>query len=170
MKFKKGDVPWNKGLTKNTDPRVKKASEKLMGNTCSKGRTLTEVHKKRVGDAMRGREITWGDKISKTLIGAYVGENSSQWKGGITIFNHKIRGLPEYRQWVKDVFRRDSWICQKCGQKGGNLNAHHIICIAEIILENKLKSIKDALNCKQLWRIDNGLTLCKECHKLERKK
>lgn len=33
-KSMKGHIPWNKGLTKETDSRVKRASEKLMGHEC----------------------------------------------------------------------------------------------------------------------------------------
>ena len=35
-----------------------------------------------------------------------------------------------------------------------------------IIKENKLTNSGDALKCKELWDIDNGITLCKNCHKL----
>ena len=40
----------------------------------------------------------------------------------------------------------------KCGQKGGELNIHHIYNYSD----NKIKSID----------IDNGVTLCKNCHNL----
>ncbi len=46
--FPKGQVPWNRGLTKETDERVQKISEKLKGrNTWSRGRHLSEetLHK-----------------------------------------------------------------------------------------------------------------------------
>lgn len=65
------------------------------------------------------------------------------------------RGTPEYQEWRRGVFQRDEYTCQKCGQIGGNLNAHHI------------KKFKDFP--KQRYDIDNGLTLCIDCHKEEHK-
>jgi len=66
------------------------------------------------------------------------------------------RNSPQYKQWRTNVYERDSYTCQVCKQVGGNLNAHHI------------KSYK---NYPKL-RIDanNGVTLCKECHKRVHKK
>lgn len=61
------------------------------------------------------------------------------------------RNTPEYRQWRKAVFERDNYTCQRCGVKGGSLEAHH-----------KIPWIKD----KELrFDVDNGLTLCVDCHK-----
>ncbi len=79
------------------------------------------------------------------------GEKHYLWKGGITPENNKIRASLEYTIWRRSVFERDNWTCQKCKQKGGNLNADHI---------------KSFLNYPELrFNIDNGRTLCIECHK-----
>lgn len=61
------------------------------------------------------------------------------------------RNYPEYSTWRNNVFQRDEYTCQSCGQVGGELNAHHI---------------KEYKKHKEL-RLDlnNGTTLCKECHK-----
>lgn len=80
------------------------------------------------------------------------GENHWNWKGGITPKNQKERNSKKYSKWRKNVFIRDRYICQKCGQQGGNLNAHHI----------KPWSKYPDLR----FSIDNGITLCKNCHKL----
>lgn len=73
------------------------------------------------------------------------------WKGGITPINSAIRHSIEYRLWRESVFARDNWRCKKCKKRGGELEAHHIKGFAE---------------CKELrFAIDNGMTLCKDCHK-----
>jgi len=59
----------------------------------------------------------------------------------------------DYKDWRTKVYERDNYVCQKCGQKGGKLNAHHIKPYAEFP-DLRLD-------------IDNGLTLCEECHKKE---
>ena len=65
------------------------------------------------------------------------------------------------------VFKRDNFTCKKCGDNsGGNLEAHHIKSFAVICHENNINLVKEAKKCKELWNLNNGLTLCKECHKL----
>lgn len=63
----------------------------------------------------------------------------------------KKRKYQEYYEWVKNVFERDNYTCQRCGQFGGKLNAHHIYNYAEY------KELRTD--------VSNGITLCKECHK-----
>lgn len=57
----------------------------------------------------------------------------------------------EYRLWREAVFARDNWICQKCKQRGGKLHPHHIRSFS---LFSELR-----------FAIDNGITLCVNCHR-----
>ena len=66
------------------------------------------------------------------------------------------RFTPEYKQWRSSVFERDNYTCRKCGSRGGKLNAHHIKPYA------KHKELR--------FDIDNGITLCKKCHRLQHKR
>lgn len=61
------------------------------------------------------------------------------------------RNAPEYKEWREQVFTRDDFKCQRCGQKGGKLNAHHI---KQYALYPDLR-----------FDPDNGITLCEVCHK-----
>lgn len=80
------------------------------------------------------------------------GDKNAHWKGGITKEQQKFRNSIEFALWREAVFARDSWICQGCGKRGGRLNAHHI------------KAAKQSPELR--LAIDNGLTLCLECHRL----
>ena len=66
------------------------------------------------------------------------------------------RYCKEYTNWRKRVFDRDNYTCQKCGQIGGTLNAHHI------------KHYKDYHKLR--YELSNGITLCEKCHKELHKK
>ena len=65
--------------------------------------------------------------------------------------NQDDRFTKEYKLWREAVYQRDNFTCQACGQKGGELNAHHIKAYA---LYPDLRT-----------SIENGVTLCKDCHK-----
>lgn len=63
----------------------------------------------------------------------------------------------EYKRWRFDVFARDKFACQECGDKrGGNLVAHHIKPFAEY---PELR-----------FEVSNGVTLCRKCHKATHQK
>lgn len=78
------------------------------------------------------------------------GENHPNWKGGITTEAQSLRKSPQYENWRTSVYEKDDYTCQCCGTRGGRLTAHHIHDYATY--EN------ERLN------IDNGITLCFNCH------
>lgn len=85
------------------------------------------------------------------------GKDNPNFKDGKTAERRGIRFSAEYARWRYDVFSRDKFTCQKCGDnKGGNLQAHHI------------KSFADFPELR--LEISNGLTLCEICHKTEHAK
>lgn len=93
------------------------------------------------------------------------GEQSPAWKGGLTNLRMLIRGCFNYRQWRADIFTRDNYTCQLCGTHQGELNVdHYPKGFAQIIHDNSISSLEAALRCEELWNINNGRTLCIECH------
>jgi len=98
------------------------------------------------------------------------GKNSYLWKGGITPIIKQIRNSNKYKQWRQDIFIRDDFTCQKCGQVGGELEAHHIKSFSKLIQEVKkylplLSLYEGAMIYTPLWNLKNGITLCKKCHR-----
>lgn len=65
----------------------------------------------------------------------------------------------ENKKWVKDIKNRDNWGCKKCGSKE-KLEAHHIIPFSFLVKECKLLK-----NFIPLYDLDNGVLLCRNCHK-----
>lgn len=97
---------------------------------------------------MKGRKLS--EETRRKQAESRKGEKSNFWKGGITPEIVKIRTGIEMRLWREAVFARDNWTCQECNATG-YLNAHHIKQFA------KFPELRFA--------IDNGITLCVECHK-----
>lgn len=81
------------------------------------------------------------------------GEKHHNWKGGISKTNSRrhIMMTLEYKLWRRGVFERDDWTCIWCGLRGDVLHADHIK--------------PWALFPELRFALDNGRTLCVECHK-----
>lgn len=93
------------------------------------------------------------------------GENNPNWNGGVTSIYKQIRESIPYKQWRAACFEKDGYVCQFCGQRGGNLQVDHKKMFSLIVKENNINNLDDANSCKELWDISNGRTLCVTCHK-----
>ncbi len=94
-----------------------------------------------------------GNRCSKCKIEKISGKNNYNYNTNLTDEERADRRKnPEYKQWTKNVYRKDKYICQKCFKVGHKLNAHHIEGFAE--------------NKKLRTDINNGITFCKDCHDL----
>jgi len=123
------------------------------------GKKLSEAQRKKMSISM---------KLNGHMPPILKGEKNSHWKGGVTPLYFSIRGLREMDEWRIAVFERDGYKCLRCkDDTGGNLNAHHVKPFIQILNEYGVKNIDDAIACLELWRIDNGVTLCSDCHKKE---
>lgn len=125
------------------------------------GKIKRDPHTEETIEKMRLRKIgkrnpMWGKK----------GKENPNWKGGVTLISFKVRNSFKYRLWRSDVFTRDNFTCQNCGRRGGKLEAHHVESLALILELNDVKSFRQAMECEELWNVNNGVTLCKECHNL----
>lgn len=160
MGAKKINIPWNKGLTKETSDSMMRISEqrKGTGNPMSgkkawnRGKKWSKEHKQKLSIIHTGKEGFWkGKKLSddhkKKLSESHKGQIAWNFQ------NHKSR-QPYGVGWskkLKDSIRdRDGYQCQCCGlpeeKHNGNLVVHH------------KNEIKTDLNP------DNLITLCRSCH------
>jgi len=112
------------------------------------------------------------DKISKAhKVLKRTGSKNPNWKGGMTPIHLKIRTSNRYDQWRQQIFLRDNFTCQKCGDdKGGNLQAHHKKPFSRLLKEVRqylplFDLYEGAMIYAPLWNIDNGITLCDKCHR-----
>ncbi len=149
----KGNPTWNKGL------------KGLKGYRLGKKHTLEaklKMSKSRAG--VKRKPLS--EEHKRKLSVANSGSNNHFWKGGMTFIHDHVRTCFKYRQWRSDVFQRDSYRCVWCGDdKGGNLQADHIEPLSRLISKNQIKSLEEAVSCEEIWNINNGRTLCIDCHK-----
>ena len=167
------------GVYNRSEEHRKKMSEALKGNKNMLGKHFSEETKRKMSIAKLGKEswnkgispsektkrilseINKGEKhpfygkhhskeIRKKMSEAQKGKNGHNWKGGITSLNHFFRNNVDYKIWRKAIFERDNFTCQVCKQYGGDLRVHHINNFADF------PELRFAIN--------NGITLCKNCH------
>ena len=76
---------------------------------------------------------------------------TQNWKNSLTQKERIIRrNVPINEIWIKNIFIKDNYTCQKCFQRGKALIAHHL---------------EGYHWCEELrFEIYNGITLCKKCH------
>ena len=128
---------WNKGK-KTPDITIKKLSEAHLGqvpwNKGLKGYKAGNLH------------WAYGKKRPEVS-----GSNSNLWRGGVLSEHKAIRRGAENKRWRKQVFERDDYTCQACGERGGELHADH--------------DLPFALFPDLRFEVLNGQTLCVSCHR-----
>lgn len=159
---------------KNSEYQKSKARLTWLGKKFSKehkdklrkakiGKKLTEEHKKKISNSNKGKKHL--EETRKKISLGHKGKNSYLWKGGITSLRGQIYNSFKYRQWRSDVFTRDDFTCQWCRKRGNKIAAdHYLKSFAQILEEYKIKTLEQALECEELWNINNGRTLCYGCH------
>lgn len=148
---------------KNNNPspneiiRRRKISEKAKGRpTWNKGLTIKDdIRLKKISIATtrckKGVPLTIEHRL-KMSESHPKGDKCWNWKGGMESENKRIRQSVKFKLWRESVFKRDDWVCKKCKKRGGKLHPHHILNFSQY------KDLR--------FVIDNGITLCEECHKI----
>lgn len=92
-------------------------------------------------------------------------EDRTQVKGNIQNY---IRSSPSGVMWTKQILHNYDYICQLCGQRGGKLNAHHIIKLSDLINslnDIQLYNLKNGIDIPEhVFDLNNGVCLCEKCH------
>lgn len=121
-------------------------------NNCTKMRYTCPAHPDK-DTFITLKSLMKGVRCSHCYLETNKGENHPRYNPALTSEEREYkRNDIDYYEWRRKVFERDSYSCIVCGDnKGGNLVAHH----------------KDGFGwCRERRTdIDNGVTLCKQCHK-----
>jgi len=93
---------------------------------------------------------------SKWMRISLIGSDNSNWKGGFVPIYKYMRNWQILKEWRNKIFTRDNYICQLCGKTDCYLEAHHI---KSFTYYPKLRT-----------EITNGISLCRDCHNLTKRK
>ena len=138
--FKKGQVSWSKGT---------KGVLKANSGSFKKGHK-SDNH----GTGMKGHHHSEETRIK--MSNSQKGEKNHAWQGGLTPKRVEIRRGIEWGLWKDSILKKNDYICQKCLKRGGKLQPHHILNFST---HKELR-----------FAIDNGITLCIDCHSLFHKR
>jgi len=87
---------------------------------------------------------------------SHLGEKGSNWKGGVSSMNDRVRNSSAYKEWRLSVFIRDNYTCLICGDR--SVRGHRVVLNADHI---KPFAFYEELR----FDTNNGRTLCEPCHR-----
>lgn len=122
----------------NISPEIDTSGESIELDCSYCDNTITKPKSRTLFDKTFCDKDCYGDWLSENN----VGEEHPQYTGG------PAEKFTVYEK--RKIFERDDYTCQDCGSGGEQLNAHHIEPASE--------------NPSKVHDINNGVTLCVECH------
>lgn len=138
---------------KHTEESRKKIGRPGMKFALGTHHKKSEETKRRISEAKKGKKRP--DLSLRNRQNPLKKEQNPNWKGGITSINEQVRKSKEYKLWRDAVFKRDAYRCVWCKLK----------CIIGVKIVLHADHIKPFCLYPELrFAIDNGRTLCKDCH------
>lgn len=137
---------------KNNNPEYKLLSTEYIS---SSKKLLFYCNKHNCEFSMTWNHMYSGETCSKCHRERTSGKNHHGYNSDLTdeerVLKRAYLGKDAMKFWKLDIHKKDDYICQCCGKRGGELHAHHL----------------DGYGWCREKRVDknNGITLCKECHK-----
>ena len=90
-----------------------------------KGRTFTEEHKRKIGEAQKGHTVT--DETKRNMSKAKIGEKNGNWRGGISFEPYCIKFNATYKKHIRQLHYNKCFLCGKTEAKlGRKLDVHHV--------------------------------------------
>jgi len=112
-------------------------------------REKMKMNSNKIGAWNKGLKCPWTTKRNLENNPSKGGDKHWNWKGGVSRGWKTGYYSTGYKKWRQDVFKRDEYTCQECGDIG-YITAHHI------------KSWSKYSELR--YDVSNGITLCEKCH------
>lgn len=118
-----------------------------------KTKPLSKEQKIKISNAMKGRRLSFETrrKIGESCKGKTFGEKHYKWKGGIQRSYDGVYLGTKYNDWRRKIMDRDLYMCVICKVTGKRLQVDHIY--------------PRCLYPQFTLSLENGRTLCVDCHK-----
>lgn len=165
--------------------KISEAKKGMIGPTL--GYRWTDEQKARFKEKCKGKRLSPEaiEKMRKTKTGSTLSLETRLKMSGKIPWNYKgerhqtlykkIRKSPEYNRWRLAVLKKYNYTCNRCHaifnkNLSKELAAHHKDKLfINILADNNITTIEEAILCQELWDINNGECLCSKCHIVEHK-
>jgi 5-methylcytosine-specific restriction endonuclease McrA len=123
---------------------------------CANKTPVSKETKEKISETLRLKYLNDSDYKRRVALTRQIptGDKHWNWKGGVTPINQRSRTSKDYSSWRLAVFSRDNYKCRVCNSTK-DIQAHHINSWSEFPEDR--------------FVLENGLTLCKECHEFYHK-
>jgi len=163
----RGFGKWMKGKKNSEETKRLKSVNHARYWLGKKRAPSSEESRKKMSKASKGHRVSQKtiDAVSKLNKGKF-GKTHPKWTEQKKRPLYKaVRSLFKYREWRTAIFTRDNFTCVLCSKTGVYVEAdHYPVRFVDILRKNKIETVDQALECKKLWDVGNGRTLCKPCH------
>jgi uncharacterized ferritin-like protein (DUF455 family) len=133
----------------------------------NKGKSLSAEHKQALSNVRKGRP--YSAQRRQKMITKIREIRGSDWTPNVI---QSIRDSIQYKGWRNTILKRDNFHCVICNYQShkrvnnrSDIQVDHIKAFSVLVQEYKIITIEMAFNCEALWDIDNGRTLCIDCHR-----
>ena len=157
--------PWNRGKTREDDPRIEKYIVPLLEKVRS------PENRKMLSETMSRNRLNG-------TIPTLTGSSHSQWKGGTSSITQRVRGSHQLHKWWRvPIMRTDDFMCSSC-ETHCDLVVHHYEERMHEIIQKFLSEHwpemtwdeeTEVVDDTVAYHIKNdvkGVTMCKSCHDL----
>jgi hypothetical protein len=128
---------------KNNKKEISKLQKAWLKNNKEKKKLADIQYRENNKEHLQQCKIKWIENNKERL---------REYRSKTCFKNQKWRFTKQYDDWRKNVYIRDQHICQKCGITKCKIIAHHI---------------NEGSKYPELrYDINNGITLCRKCHKI----
>lgn len=142
---------------------------KIKCGLVNKGKKLTKEHKEKIAN---NNARYWLGKKRPHMTGdknwnfqKYGSKHTRYVENKLSSVRKAIRNSRKYYEYKRTILERDNFRCVLCNSSDSYLELdHYPVGFSELLKRYSIDSQDKAYSCEELWKIENGRTLCQPCH------